>query len=745
MDVAVTQRLATACARRPWRTVGAWVLVLVLAVAANVLLLGSALTPEGGITTQTDATRGRDLVQDRFPNRDQVSEYVVVVADSGTVDDTRVRETVATLRREIVKAEGVRGVGDPYGRGAAGLVSKDGKALLVPVVMDDIDEADAAGTDPLAGIADIIDAVHAADRRAGVSVDVTGSWTVSNDFIEVSQRDLQRGELQYGLPAALIVLLLVFGAVVAASVPLMMAIVSIVVSLGIAALVGQVFHLSFFVINMTFAMGLALGIDYSLFVVSRYRESRFAGLAKLDAITVAGGTASKAVLFSGSSFVVALLGMLLVPDIVLRSLAFGAVLVGIVTVASALTLLPAILSLLGDRIERWRIPFLRQQHGGESRFWTRAVGLATRRPAWTAGLTTALLLLLALPVLTLATGSAGLTSLPADRTGQQGFVALETHFPSGARSNPAVVVVDARSSDAKVRAATQRLRDLVSRDSSFGTSTISTAPGGDLTLVEIALTGDPAGSKSSAAIVRLREDYVPAAFDGLDVPVYVTGSTAFDVDYTNIINRWLPVVITFVLGLSFLLLLLVFRSIVLPLKAVVLNLLSVGAAYGVLVLVFQKGVGADLLGLQQIDRVEPWVPVFLFSVLFALSMDFHVFLLTRIRERYVATGDTLDAVVHGVGATGRIITGAALIIVVVFFGFATGDTVGFQQMGLGVGVALLIDATVIRTVLVPSSMVLLGRWNWYLPSWLAWLPELNVESGAVRQDGASWSEQSSKR
>jgi len=206
--------------------------------------------------------------------------------------------------------------------------------------------------------------------------------------------------------------------------------------------------------------------------------------------------------------------------------------------------------------------------------------------------------------------------------------------------------------------------------------------------------------------------------------------TAYDLDYTTLIDRWLPIVITFVLTLSFLLLLLIFRSVVLPLKAVVLNLLSVGAAYGLMVLVFQEGIGADLLGLQQIDRVEPWVPVFLFSVLFALSVDYHVFPLTRIRERYLATGDTVDAVTHGVGATGRIITGAALIIVVVFLGFATGDVVGFQLMGFGVGAALLIDATVIRTVLVPSSMVLLGRWNWYLPSWLEWLPDLHVEGGA---------------
>jgi RND superfamily putative drug exporter len=259
---------------------------------------------------------------------------------------------------------------------------------------------------------------------------------------------------------------------------------------------------------------------------------------------------------------------------------------------------------------------------------------------------------------------------------------------------------------------------------------VSTAPDGDLTLVEVALAGDPAGPEASAAIVRLREEHVPTAFEDVDVPVYVTGATAFDVDYTALIDRWLPIVITFVLTLSFLLLLLIFRSVVLPLKAVVLNLLSVGAAYGLMVLVFQEGVGAELLGLQQIDRVEPWVPVFLFSVLFALSMDYHVFLLTRIRERYLATGDTVDAVAHGVGATGRIITGAALIIVVVFLGFATGDLVGFQQMGFGVGVALMLDATVIRTVLVPSSMVLLGRWNWYLPGWLEWLPELHVEGGA---------------
>jgi RND superfamily putative drug exporter len=730
MDLSATQRLAMACAKHPWRTLGAWAAVLVLAAASIAVFMGSALTPIGGITSEPDSIKGMNLLDERFPDRNAVSELVVVVAEGRDVNDEQVRDVVADLRERVGAADGVRAVGDPYAAGAQGLISANGDAVLVPVSMDSPEDADKAGTDPLSGIADVIDAVDAADRQQGVSATMTGSWTAASDFVDVSQHDLKKGEMQFGLPAALIVLLLVFGAVVAAFVPLAMAVVSIVVALGVAALVGQAYELSFFIINMAVAMGLALGIDYSLFVISRYREERHAGLAKHEAIAVSGATASKAVLFSGSSFVVALLGMLLVPDTVLRSLAFGAVLVGIVTVASALTLLPAILSLLGDRIERLRVPLLPRQHGGESPFWRRAVTLVTRRPAFTAGVTAAALVALALPVLSLQTGSAGLTSLPEDRVSPRGFAAVEAYFPAGERSSPAQVVIDADASREDVIAGAQGLRDLAAADGAFGPSAVSAAPSGDLTLVEISLTGDPAGSRAISTVERLRDEYVPTAFAGVDADVYVTGDTALNLDYTKLIDRWLPIVIAFVLILSFLLLLVVFRSVVLPLKAVVLNLLSVGAAYGLMVLVFQDGVGAGLLGLQQIDRVEPWVPVFLFSVLFALSMDYHVFLLSRIRERYLATGDTRDAVAHGVGATGRIITGAALIIVVVFIGFATGDLVGFQQMGFGVGVALLLDATVIRTVLVPSSMVLLGRWNWYLPGWLEWLPELHVEGGA---------------
>jgi RND superfamily putative drug exporter len=330
-------------------------------------------------------------------------------------------------------------------------------------------------------------------------------------------------------------------------------------------------------------------------------------------------------------------------------------------------------------------------------------------------------------VLALRTGTSGVSTLPDSTLSKAGFQALERSFPRNASSDPAQVVVSGNVGSDDIGTAMDTLETSVSDDADFGPPQRQIADNGRVALVDIPLVGDPDSEQARRAVDRLRSDLVPAAFAGTGAEVYVGGTTAENIDYADLINQWLPIVLAFVLGLSLILLTVVFRSLVLSATAVVLNLLSVGAAYGLLVLVFLKGYGADLLGLQQVERVEAWVPVFLFSVLFALSMDYHVFLLTRIRERYVDTGDTVDAVVHGIAATGRIITGAALIIVVVFAGFATGDLVMFQQMGFGVGVALLVDATLIRMVVVPAAMTLLGEWNWYLPSWLRWLPELHVE------------------
>jgi RND superfamily putative drug exporter len=337
-----------------------------------------------------------------------------------------------------------------------------------------------------------------------------------------------------------------------------------------------------------------------------------------------------------------------------------------------------------------------------------------------------LLLAAASPLTSLKTGSSGVTTLPGSAPSRQGFEMISREFPN-AVSYPVEIVVTGPVGSTAMRRSLGRLEAGLRRDGSFGRPQLISRPTRDAALVTTTMPGDPLSGKAADDIRRLRSHIVPAAFAGSTASVLVTGRTARNVDLIDQNTHALPFVLIFVLALSFVLLMLVFRSVVVPAKAVVMNLLSTGAAYGLLVLVIEKGVGAGLLGLRQVDRVEAWVPVFLFAVLFGLSMDYHVFLLSRIRERFNETGDNRAAVAYGITSTARIITGAALIMVSVFGGFALGELPQFQQLGLGMGFALLIDATVVRIVLVPAGMRLLGARNWYLPRWLRWLPEIHVE------------------
>ncbi|HEX5086404.1 MAG TPA: MMPL family transporter [Nocardioides sp.] len=679
-------------------------------------LLGSALNSDASITTHPESMRASEVLADNFPDAGSFDEAVVIRSDRHTTDDRAFRQFVAEVRSSLQQTGTTHTVGDPYA-GDPTAISEDDHAALVTLTL---------GSDPDTGIEALLGEVAASDVDDAFDVDMTGTYTLDHDFQELSSSDLEKGELQFGLPAAMVVLVLVFGALIAAFLPMTIAIISIVVAVASTAVLGQVTSLSFFIVNMITAMGLALGIDYSLFVLSRYREERSADKDKLSAIVATGGTSGKAVLFSGSSFVVALSGLLLVPDTILRSLALGAIIVGLITMAASLTLLPALLSLLGDRVNALRLPLFGREHSAESPFWTRTVNAVVRHPVATLSAGLIILLAATAPVLGLHTGSAGVSSLPDSAFSKAGALALDRSFPH-LTADPAKVVISGDVGSVAVEAAMLTFEASVTDDPDFGAPTRQLAPNGTVALINVPLVGDPNSSSARNGLERLRTDLVPAAFDGTHAEVLVGGTTAEDTDYSGVINKWLPIVLTFVLGLSFILLTLVFRSLVLSATAVVLNLLSVGSAYGLLVLVFQNGVAADLLGLQQVERVEAWVPVFLFSVLFALSMDYHVFLLSRIRERYAQTGDTRDAVVHGIAATGRIITGAALIIVVVFASFASGQLVMFQQMGFGVAIALLVDATLIRMVVVPAVMTVLGDWNWYLPKWLEWLPELHVE------------------
>jgi putative drug exporter of the RND superfamily len=707
----VTERLARRSSRHPWRTFGAWLGAIVVALAFAILFLPGNLTTTGHVTGNPESKQAEDLFGQRFPPDPRaVDELIVVRSETHTVKDSAFRAFVRRLRAQG-QATGVVARAFPL------QVSRDRHALLIGVQRK-------ADVDPL------VTAVEQADGRDGFTVAMTGEGTLDKDFNELSQHDLKSGELQVGLPAAFVILILVFGALVAGLLPLVMAIVSIVVALGLCALVAEAFSLSVFFINMLTGMGLALGIDYSLFVVSRYREERGHDRRELDAISLAGATASRAVLFSGTVFVIALTGMLLVPSNIMKSLAVAAIVVGIVSVLAALTLLPALLGVLGDRVNALRVPWLGRNLGGaqEGRFWGGVVRGVMRRPVVSLVVFTALLVAAAVPTLGLTLGASGVSTLPDRLESKRGYEALARDFPQ-ASSSPALIAVEGNVRSPAVRTAIARLRRELADDPVFGRSDLRIAPGGDVAAIGVQVGGDRTGERALDAVRRLRDVEIPQAFRGTDADAVVGGDTADNVDFIDAMNAWLPIVFAFVLGLSFVLLTVVFRSIVVAATSIVLNLLSVGAAYGLVILVCVHGIGSGLLGFQKVDSIEAWVPLFLFSVLFGLSMDYQVFLLSRIKERYDQTGSTTDAVTYGVSSTARLITGAALIIVAVFAGFAMGDLVMFQQMGFGIAAALLIDATIIRSVLLPAAMHMLGAWNWYLPSWLEWLPRIQIEAG----------------
>jgi RND superfamily putative drug exporter len=679
---------------------------VVVSFGLIVFFLGDALTGEAEQLNNPESEQAYQLLAERLPPSPQefTTDIVLIRSPDLPVDDPvmfkpLVRDVIAQLRR----TPGVVNVVDEP-------VAKSRHAVAI-----------ATGLADEAAAEKVVDQLDDWERAVGAAFDlfVTGEWTVERDFQQLSQDDLKKGELQIGLPVALIVLLLVFGSVIAGLVPVALALVAILAALGLTAFFGIFFDLSIFTVNMLTGMGLALGIDYSLFVVSRFREERANGREKRDAIAATGTTASRAVLFSGFAFVIAMFGLLIIPNTIFRSLAAGAILVGITSVLAALTLLPAVLSLLGDRVNSLRIPLIgrgaARGTGTEGRFWAAVVRMVMRRPAISLALSAAVLVALALPVFDYTTGEAGIRTLPDRFPAKQGFNALEEELGVGTTDDIQVVI------EGSVRQLDVQSVAVSMRNNPALRNVEVDYYGNRFAVIEAVPAGDSRDERALDTVRELRALEIPGA------RLLVTGETAESLDYRELTNRWLPILIVFVLTLSFILLTVAFRSIVVAAKAIVLNLLSVGAAYGVLVLVFQKGVGNELFGFQQVDFIEAWVPLFLFAVLFGLSMDYHVFLLSRIRERYLQTGDSDLAVAHGIGSTARLITGAALIIIAVFGGFAVGDLVMFQQMGFGVAVSLLIDATIIRSVLLPAAMKLLGKWNWYLPSWLRWLPDFHVE------------------
>ena len=726
----LTERLARAAALHPWRTIAVYAALIAVAVLSVGGLLSSGLTSESKFRAGEPGSVTADrLIEERLSGPHKVTDFVIVRSADLTVDEPAFKAHVLRVadRIDALGSDIVTGTSTYYATNDPGLLSRDKHATLIPVVM--------AGTidDALKNVDKLHETAMAA-QSDGFTVFQAGEASLNQMFTELAEKDLSRGEI-FGVPAALIVLVIVFGAVLAATMPLVLSVISIVLALALTALIGQIYPANIFVLNILTMMGLAVGIDYTLFVISRYREERARGLEKIEAIAATGATANRAILFSGMTVVLAMIGMVIVPIDIMIGMGMGVMLVVFTTLLTALIALPAVISVLGDRVNALRVPFLgraaaRRVNGHEG-VWERLAHSIMRRPVIWLSVAVVALLAIAAPVFMMDMGSPTQSAgyLPNGHYAKQGWDMLDREFSLG-QANPLQIVVDGPASASAVEQSIARLEQAMKKDGRFAPVHATVNKAGDLTLLTTALAGDPVGDSTQALVKHLRSDMIPAAFAGSPAQVYVTGTTAGVVDYLGFFDAWLPIVLLVVLSLSFVLLLVAFRSIVIPAQAILMNLLSVGASYGLLVLVFQKGVGAKLLGLTQVESIEAWVPLMLFALLFGLSMDYQVFLLSRIKERFDHTGDTREAVGYGVGRTAGIITGAAAIMVCVFGGMATGEMVVFQQMGFGLAVAIFIDATIVRTIIVPAAMELLGDWNWYLPRWLEWLPNVSIEGRA---------------
>ena len=767
----MTQYLAAVSARRPVIVIVIWVLLLVASAGIVDRLLPSATTTDFKLADRYESQQAAKALEEGLRGPDKSPEIVIMRSDSLTVDDPAFRARVEELHLEIsglgpgvisgglddrkisdllpdLVAAGVPDspVSHYYQIADAGPALPPGLAeqLLPILVSADRDTVmmhyTLAGSveEAIDNVPTVIHVIEEANHDEGFEVLIGGDASVAHENNELAEQDLQNGE-RFGIPVAFLVLLVLFGALVATLIPLGLSAVSIGVALAAVAIIGQQFPLLFFVNIMVVMIGLAVGIDYSLLIVLRFKEELNHGLPVREAVARTGNTAGRTVFFSGATVVLALVGLFIVPSSFYQSLALGAILVVVATLAATLTLLPAVLSLLGHRVNFLTIPFisrfsLKGADTSTGGFWDKITHIVTWQPVIS-------LLLVGIPMLALSwfyldirTGLNDVNTFPDKAETKKAFLLMEEEFsfgevtPAGFLS-PAEIVISGDVDSPQVQEAIGKLQQSLVADPTFPLPPQPPVVNEERNLVLLVLPfpGKSTTPEAAENMDLLRERHIADAFRGVPVEVKVGGLTAEVADFYGIVRVYTPIVFAFVLGLSFLILMMVFRSIVIPLKAIIMNLLSVGATYGLLVLVFQKGFGADLLGFQQADVIDAWLPLFLFTILFGLSMDYHVFLLSRIRERYDESGDNTEAVAYGLRSTAGLITGAALIMVVVFGAFATGETVVNQLMGFGLAIAVFLDATLVRSVLVPASMEVLGKGNWYLPPFLRWLPDLRVE------------------
>jgi RND superfamily putative drug exporter len=730
-----TQSIAYRSAHHPWKIVGVWTAIAVVALVYAVTHLDQAITTQATFTSHPESKIAADLLHDRLPSaKGYTMEVVIVRSSTHTIKHPEFRafaeqlsEKIEALPATIVQPDSLISF---YRLPTELLISADRHIAVIAFKMSGSLEEAKAHVEMVQHV------VKDVSPPAGFDVLQVGEASIAFAIQQQSHHDLLRGE-SFGLLIALLILLFLFKSLVAAVIPIVLAVLAVVITLGLASVIGQIAPLSFFIVNVTTTVGLAVGIDYTLLIIQRYREERSKGLDKLRAIEKVAATAMQTVMCSGMIVVCALLSLFLVPFSTFISVGLGATSVTMVALLASLTLLPALLSLLGDGINTGRLPFTSAAEGrhapqSTSGVWGTLSRLVMARPLVSVILAGSLLCGATIPFFDLTLGFIGAETLPDHLEVKKGFTLLNREFSVGYLM-PAEIVLAGDVGAPETWDGLSKLLTLLRQDQkdAFGKvdplEDLQTRQARKIALLRVPVLGNADSLHARQSIVRLRKEFIPAAFTGAPVEVFVGGTSAFSEDFATLARNATPGVVSFVLCLSFVFLMLVFRSIVVPLKAIVLNLLSVGAAYGLLVAIFQKGWGQELFGFRQTETIQPWLPLFLFAILFGLSMDYHVFLLRRIREHYDQTHDNRRAVAFGLRTTAQLINGAALIMVAVFGGIASGELVAFQQMGFGLAVAVFLDATIVRSVLVPATMVLFGRANWYLPTWLRWLPKLSYE------------------
>jgi uncharacterized membrane protein YdfJ with MMPL/SSD domain len=649
-----------------------------------------------------------------------VGESVLIENTSVAVDDAAFTAVIQDVVRRLETLGEAQNVQSPLDSENAEQIAAGGHAVLVEFEIrgDPDDAVDNIG--PILDRVDVAQQIHPA-----YFIGEFGNASAEDAVVTAYGDDLGKaGELS--LPITLLILVIAFGSLIAAGIPLLLALTAVFGTFGLIALSSHIVPMANEASALVLLIGLAVGVDYSMFYLKRAREERAAGRSVHAAVEAAAATSGHSVLVSGLTVMTAMAGMFLTGDKIFASLAIATITVVAMAVLGSLTVLPALLCRLGDKVDRLRVPFIGRRRGnGQGRFWARIVDRVMRRPVLWAALSAGLLIALAIPAAQLRLQTGGPDSFPQSLPAIQTYNHMQAAFPGTAL--PANVVVEAPDVNApQVQAAIQDLRErALATGRAHEPFTVDVNRDGTVANITIPIDGKGTDAGSEASLAALR-DVVPETVGALpDAEAGVTGLTAAWIDSKNEVKSQLPAVFAFVLLFAFVLMLFAFRSLVVAAKAIVLNLLSVAAAYGLLVLVFQHGVGKGFLGFSSTSGIDPVIPLLLFVILFGLSMDYHVFILSRIREAYNRGMGSDEAIAYGIRTTAGVVTSAAIVMVFVFAVFATLSMMFFKQFGVGLAVAVLLDATIVRAVLLPASMKLLGDWNWYLPSWLEWLPHLD--------------------